>query len=83
MSGIRRVNQNRINDLTLVSFSKLKDISGLGGHHHRNTLDIGDVTGYDSLYNIPHINFTDISILRNARTVALFGFCDLKDVVHW
>ncbi len=72
-----------IHDLTLWALPKVKDISGLGGHH-RISLGVGDVAGYECLYNIPHVslsaNLTDITMLRNAKTVQLTGFNDLEDV---
>lgn len=73
-----------IYDLTLWSLPKVKDISGLGGHHRIN-LRLGDkVAGYERLYNIPHVslsaNLTDISMLRNAKSVKLTEFKQLEDV---
>ncbi len=73
-----------IYDLTLWSLPKVEDISGLGGHHRINLI-LGDkVAGYECLYNIPHVslsaNLTDISMLRNAKTVKLTGFKQLEDV---
>lgn len=74
-----------IYDLTLHVLPNVKDISGLGGHHRIYLHLAGEnVTGYECLYNIPYVylvaNLTDISMLRNAKSVKLSGFNDLKDV---
>ncbi len=74
-----------IYDLTLWALPKVKDISGLGGHHRiRLGIKNDDVRGYECLYNIPHVslsaNLTDITMLRNAKTIQLIGFNDLEDV---
>ncbi len=76
---------SHVYDLTIQYCPKVNDIRGLGGHHH---LEISfcdkNLIGYESLFGIPHVklagcNISDISVLREAKSVEFQSCWSLKD----
>lgn len=66
-----------IYDLSIQQCRNILDISGLGGHFRLNLKYSSlQLTGYESLLNVPHVrltacNISDLSVLRFAKSVEL------------